>query len=297
MSLATRCTECGTVFRVVEDQLKVSDGWVRCGRCSAVFNALDALVDLDAPTSGPAPLPAEAPMVVAAAPPVAPPPPSVAIAADPTHVEPLDALSYAPAQDMAPDSIVAFSANAERRAGAGETAAEPAAEPSFLRAAERAAYWRRPRVRAVLGALSALLALLLLVQGAVLWRDLLAAHWPTLRPTLVVLCEPLNCRIGPLRRVDRLSVDASGLTRVDGAPLHRLSVVLHNRADVALAAPALDLSLTDGQGKLVARRVLQPADLGLLAPTLDAGQELPLQAVLATGERRISGYTLELFYP
>ena len=35
MSLATRCTSCGTAFRVVQDQLKVSEGWVRCGRCNA----------------------------------------------------------------------------------------------------------------------------------------------------------------------------------------------------------------------------------------------------------------------
>jgi len=51
MSLATRCTSCGTAFRVVQDQLKVSEGWVRCGRCNAVFSALEGLFDLgrDAP--------------------------------------------------------------------------------------------------------------------------------------------------------------------------------------------------------------------------------------------------------
>jgi len=47
MSLATRCTACGTIFRVVRDQLKVSDGWVRCGRCDEVFNALENLFDLE----------------------------------------------------------------------------------------------------------------------------------------------------------------------------------------------------------------------------------------------------------
>ncbi|CAN5422673.1 hypothetical protein BH09PSE5_BH09PSE5_13980 [soil metagenome] len=47
MSLATRCTQCGTVFRVVQDQLKVSEGWVRCGRCDEVFNALEGLFDLE----------------------------------------------------------------------------------------------------------------------------------------------------------------------------------------------------------------------------------------------------------
>ena len=47
MSLATRCTACGTIFRVVQDQLKVSEGWVRCGRCDDVFNAMEGLFDLD----------------------------------------------------------------------------------------------------------------------------------------------------------------------------------------------------------------------------------------------------------
>ncbi len=51
MSLATACTSCGTVFRVVQDQLKVSEGWVRCGRCSEVFNALEGLFDLERDTS------------------------------------------------------------------------------------------------------------------------------------------------------------------------------------------------------------------------------------------------------
>ena len=39
MSLITRCPACGTMFKVVTDQLKVSQGWVRCGQCTEVFNA------------------------------------------------------------------------------------------------------------------------------------------------------------------------------------------------------------------------------------------------------------------
>ncbi|MFZ5548594.1 MAG: DUF3426 domain-containing protein [Pseudomonadota bacterium] len=46
MSLATRCPACSTVFRVVQDQLRVSEGWVRCGQCQEVFNALETLFDL-----------------------------------------------------------------------------------------------------------------------------------------------------------------------------------------------------------------------------------------------------------
>lgn len=47
MNLATRCPACGTVFRVAQDQLRASEGWVRCGRCDEVFSALKALFDLD----------------------------------------------------------------------------------------------------------------------------------------------------------------------------------------------------------------------------------------------------------
>jgi predicted Zn finger-like uncharacterized protein len=53
MSLVTRCPACATTFKVVKDQLRISDGWVRCGRCSEVF---DATVDLhEAPDAAPGP--------------------------------------------------------------------------------------------------------------------------------------------------------------------------------------------------------------------------------------------------
>jgi predicted Zn finger-like uncharacterized protein len=39
MSFITRCPACATQFKVAPDQLKLSDGWVRCGHCSDVFDA------------------------------------------------------------------------------------------------------------------------------------------------------------------------------------------------------------------------------------------------------------------
>ena len=44
MSMITGCPACGTLFRVVPDQLKISDGWVRCGHCSEVFDATTHLL-------------------------------------------------------------------------------------------------------------------------------------------------------------------------------------------------------------------------------------------------------------
>lgn len=39
MSQITRCPSCATSFKVVADQLRISEGWVRCGQCKEVFDA------------------------------------------------------------------------------------------------------------------------------------------------------------------------------------------------------------------------------------------------------------------
>ncbi len=66
MTLVTRCPACVTMFKVAPDQLKVADGWVRCGRCSEVFEASvvpypDAPVALDQPAAMPLPQTPETP--------------------------------------------------------------------------------------------------------------------------------------------------------------------------------------------------------------------------------------------
>jgi len=343
VSLATRCTECGTVFRVVQDQLKVSEGWVRCGRCSAVFNALENLCNVDgdeAPAAGllrreadaahdHRPAAAEAMFAEVEADPHAAygepsrdNPHAAQIdpygQADPATARPAEArggLEVDEAHDAAfapthgPDSlapmpvdddsaIVTFSSEspADPPPAPPPPAPVPEPAPQFVRAANRDAFWRRPRMQAAVIVATVLLGLLLAGQLARANRDLLAAHVPATLPALTALCQATACRVQPLRRIDRLSVDSSGLARIEGAALYRLSVVLHNRAETALQSPALDLSLTDAAGKLVARRVLQPAELGL-GPVLEAGQELPLQTTLSTGDKRVTGYTVELFYP
>ena len=44
--MLTRCPSCSTAFRVTPEQLKARAGKVRCGHCSAVFNALETLEDM-----------------------------------------------------------------------------------------------------------------------------------------------------------------------------------------------------------------------------------------------------------
>ncbi len=82
MSLATRCPACGTIFRVVQDQLKVSEGWVRCGQCHEVFHGIEALFDLD---SDPGIAARRAARNVAPPPPVASSARGLSAAAAPAH--------------------------------------------------------------------------------------------------------------------------------------------------------------------------------------------------------------------
>lgn len=366
MSLATRCPTCGTVFRVVHDQLLVSEGWVRCGRCAGVFNAADDLLDITtglpvqlkpppgavkpprraspdpaaatpdladrweaapaAPVPEPVPEPVPAPSPEVAHPDEA----SAGLLLRAASQEPIDTGPAAASLDAIPpdapegpatrlSAALADPGQAAAPALAAMAAfpqeapapAEPA--PGFVRAADRAALWRRTPMRA--GAAAAALGLfaLALAQAALLWRDPLAAQHPGWAGPLQALCRVAGCQVQPLHRIEQLSVDASGLSRVEPpamadeaasaaaaaspSPQYRLNLTLRNRAETALAAPAVELSLTDSNGQLVLRKVLRLAELGAPGPVLAAGQELSLQALLTVGEHRIDGYTVELFYP
>lgn len=47
--MLSRCPACATVFRVDTVQIRAREGRVRCGRCHAVFDALDSMVDITVP--------------------------------------------------------------------------------------------------------------------------------------------------------------------------------------------------------------------------------------------------------
>lgn len=80
MSMITGCPACGTLFKVVPDQLRISDGWVRCGHCSEVFDAaanMRQVVDAGEAEAAPdASMTATAPLMVV--PPLPSPPPPAA---------------------------------------------------------------------------------------------------------------------------------------------------------------------------------------------------------------------------
>jgi predicted Zn finger-like uncharacterized protein len=55
MSLLTQCPACQTYYRVVPDQLRISDGWVKCGQCGDIFDASLHLIEIDTDAGSPNP--------------------------------------------------------------------------------------------------------------------------------------------------------------------------------------------------------------------------------------------------
>lgn len=47
MSLATRCPNCNTLFKVTSGQLQLHEGKVRCGQCQHVFSGIEHLTSAD----------------------------------------------------------------------------------------------------------------------------------------------------------------------------------------------------------------------------------------------------------
>ena len=322
MSLATRCFACGTVFRVVQDQLKVSEGWVRCGRCNEVFNALETLFDLERDTPPEWSPGGQAPVVMS---PGDVTTHEVEPAADHSRADRIDAhllgtrrresdstpatrvgerdrLEFPDAQ-FEPESLAwEVPVFDPRVAPAAPSRADPEiatsrAAPEFMRHAQRRERWQHPMARAALSGAAIALSGALALQAGHHFRDLVSQRWPVTQPTLLAWCEWRGCSIEPPRRIDDIAVESTALTRTPEVDAFRLAMTLRNHGAIALALPSIDLSLTDATGRLVARRMLAPSEFRAGTAPIQAGAELPLQLLLSTGNARVTGYTVEIFYP
>ena len=179
------------------------------------------------------------------------------------------------------------------------SASEQASEsPDFVRHADKAQRWKRSGARLGLALAAMLMLALLGAQAAHHFRDLLAARYPQTQPTLVSACAWLSCSVGLPRRIEDLAVENTALTHtIPGSDAFKLSVSLRNRGSMTVALPSVDLSLTDAAGQLVARRALAPSDFMAGSLGLNAGAETTLSLMLTAAEKRVTGYTVEVFYP
>lgn len=168
--------------------------------------------------------------------------------------------------------------------------------PEFVRRADSQARWHRPIVRVGLGVVALLLAGLLIGQVARHWHDLIAARWPATQALLTHACQWWQCQLQAPQQLDALVVDSTTLSRPPNGAGYLLGVTLHNRASHAVAAPHIELSLTDITGAVVLRRVLSPAEFRQ-GNTLTAQSDASWTLEFTSANPRIAGYTLAAFYP
>lgn len=356
MSLITRCPACATMFKVVPDQLRISEGWVRCGQCEMVF---DAHAQLQAPAEGafapPQPTPSSATpnAVVPSSTPIASSPaPAIALAAQvaapvasPASIlasaplaapVPLPPLPAAGAQANADFEETVFvplrvaSAGAPRSASQppqasatqaqtetadsmflesrfGDTAvpqeaqeAQEQAKLSFMRQKKGRSVAHSWMVRLALSLAALLLGAALLLQVTLHERNRIAAMRVTPPAFLVSLCGLFHCDITPLRQIESVVIDQSSFSKID-ANQYTLHFTLKNNSALAVAVPAVELTLTDAQDQVRVRRVLWAQDWNAKQMHLLAGQEMTASVSLAVQASEdvgvFSGYRLLAFYP
>ncbi len=182
---------------------------------------------------------------------------------------------------------------------------------SFVREAERKAFWTQPWVRGGLAVTAFLLTVTLIFQGVMQQKDSLAAWEPRWAPMLARLCDAVGCRVQPPRRVESLVIDSSTFNKL-AADSYRLSFVLKNTGNLALEMPAIEVTLTDTQDQPLIRRIVLPAQFGVQSPVLGARAEIfgavsmkvssdtirpSSPAVSASPPLRVAGYRILAFYP
>jgi predicted Zn finger-like uncharacterized protein len=283
MSLKTRCPACDTVFKIVPDQLKVSKGWVRCGRCAEVF---DAAAHAAAPDdSNPWPQSSPSKTFVQS---------NAVIAKKNSEITPKN-IATKPINTPAIDNLLPTKDKLET-------------DLSFVRVAKNKAFWQQSKVITSLRAACVALASLLFVQVVFSQRNHLVAAHPPLASSFESVCQAIGCKIEPFRNIDAFKIDSSSFQKAPAvaadpaqADVFALKITLKNNSDLPLAMPAVELTLTEAGDKPVIRRVLSAKDLGFNGTTFAANAdwtgEMTLVVTPSPATAPVSGYRVLLFYP
>jgi hypothetical protein len=257
---------------------------VRCGKCSAIFDAVAALQDHSGAPANLEPSPQLG---------LFDPSRRQARASPDVTIE-LDMTAVEPAASRPPGRASAQPAQAVPRVPSNS---QPV--PEFMEDESP-----RSRLR-FLWPFLALLALLGLAGQVVLYfRTEVALLVPELRPYLVATCRVYGCSVRLPRRPELMSIESSDLQADPGhESVIVLNAVIRNRAPFPQEYPDLELTLTDENGQAVVRRVLVPADYVATARSPGAlngigpGAEAVVRLHFDTSRVRATGYRLYLFFP
>lgn len=325
--MQTRCPACGTTFHVTPEQMRVKGGKVRCGHCHVVFNALAYLM-VEVPSTTKAslldpmdflpddpPPPTKAPFQAArqtqADKPLPSPAPEGVLAARsaPEHALPATTPKAHFIPETTPDTAPV---RREPQLHAPQAAAEaPPAAAASPRLADpideltTARPWQTPE------------PLLEKSEGPVLWPFVLAclilasalglqlAHY--FRSDLVgrfpatgLAFKELGIHVPSPRHIDLVAIETSDLQADPTRKQLNLNATLVNKANFSQEWPLIELTLTDPQDNILARRVFKASEyLGAkaLTPVFPPRQESTLRLVIDNESLNPAGYRLYVFYP
>lgn len=143
---------------------------------------------------------------------------------------------------------------------------------------------------------AALLTLGLLSQLAIHYRSEIVQRHGEARKIFAAL----GLEVALPSQADLVSIEASDLQSDNGRGLLALQATIKNRAGYAQSWPALELTLTDSQDAVVARRVLEPATYlpaGVDPEAFAANSETAVKLWIDARDLGAVGYRLYLFYP
>jgi predicted Zn finger-like uncharacterized protein len=278
----TQCPECHTAFKVSSEHLAVANGWVRCGRCGGVFEALLHLESVEAQEAQEA---------------------QVASGHD-QNADLVNATAQSPTQPAASDIDAFHDSLMTFVPGSLHQSTSPLSDSNDIENLDVPAHAAAKASEQVstqpvwLWLLAALLTLTGLLQ-LVLWnRHVLVAQEPALQGLIEGLCAPIGCEWHWPKTLEAVQIENSSFTEnADGT--YRLQLRLKNTQHHAVAMPLLELTLTDERDEVVLRRVFQPQELGLRdhMPALrDARSTLNFD-LDDNLKPRVMGFRALIFYP
>ncbi|MDD2741749.1 MAG: DUF3426 domain-containing protein [Rhodocyclaceae bacterium] len=308
--MKTRCGECGAIFRVTLKQLQVKFGKVRCGQCNTVFNAFDTLITdeanalpLEKSLAAPADQQAQSIEVTTT--------PNQAFEINPAPTpEAEPELVFEPEQEsptpapIEPTESIEESTTAARQAGL-VAARELTQVPNYNRWSEGTltgsslsafSTESQPAARWPFALVALALLFTLSFQLVLHFRTELTLH----EPAFAGFFQSLAVNVPLPRNSELLTIETSDLQSDNARGLLILHATLRNRAAHDQAWPALELSLTDTQDTVLARRILtiddyRPPDTN--SPAFPALAEQSVRLAIDAKEIGAAGYRLYLFYP
>ncbi|MEQ1601512.1 MAG: DUF3426 domain-containing protein [Methylophilaceae bacterium] len=150
-------------------------------------------------------------------------------------------------------------------------------------------------------ALIAILIIIATLQSTYALRTQIAGKWPQFKPFMADVCALFNCKVNLPQEADLLAIDDVELREdTEREGLIRLTSTLINNAKFTQAYPALELTLTDPNGKVQVRRVFAPREYlpaeRKVANGIAAGEDVYINLAMTVTDIPVSGYRASILY-